>query len=455
MVTIIGVRFKKNGKIYYFDPAGFDIKLNDHVIVETKRGKEFGKVVLGPKEIPDEKIVNPLVPVIRKATEEDFQQVENNEIDERKAFQVCLEKIAEHHLDMKLIDSEYTFDKSKLLFYFTAEGRIDFRELVKDLASVFRTRIELRQIGVRDETKLMGGYGICGRPLCCSTFLSDFSPVSIKMAKDQGLSLNPSKISGVCGRLMCCLRNEEPAYEELNRNLPNIGTHVTTAEGLKGEVRSLSVLKQRVKVLVELENGEKEVREYSADELTGDRKKGNFIARTLPDEEPVDESSLKELKQMEKEDISELEDETDNETSSRQNSRNYRNSKRGGRDYSRGSGRDYNGSRSHERGGSRERERDRDRDHQHSRAYGKPYESKNFHESRQDRDKDKSSRGRGGYSRSHGGYRNDFNNPEGSKHIPPRNKNQFDGNTRRKGPAGIRNNINRSSGSNSGNNSKK
>ena len=250
MVNVIGVRFRKAGKIYYFDPAGLDIKQSDNVIVETARGVEYGKVVLGPRDIEDEEIIQPLKPVIRQATPEDDEIERNNKEKEKEAFQICLEKIAKHGLEMKLIDCEYTFDNNKVLFYFTADGRIDFRELVKDLASVFKTRIELRQIGVRDETKIVGGIGICGRSLCCNTHLSEFAPVSIKMAKEQNLSLNPTKISGVCGRLMCCLKNEQAAYEELNARLPDVGDIVTTIDDLEGEVQSVSVLKQLVKVVV-------------------------------------------------------------------------------------------------------------------------------------------------------------------------------------------------------------
>ena len=268
MKTIIGVRFRQAGKIYYFNPGkNKDIKRGTHVIVETAKGVEYGTVVLPPTEMPEEKLVAPLKNIMRTATEEDEEFERRNREEEKEAFQICLEKIAKHGLEMKLISAEYTFDKNKLLFYFTADGRIDFRELVKDLASVFRTRIELRQIGVRDETKLRGGIGICGRALCCHTYMSEFAPVSIKMAKEQKLSLNPTKISGVCGRLMCCLKNEEEAYEELNSHLPNVGSRVKTPDGLSGEVQSVSVLKQKVKVVVTLDNDEKEVREYQADEL--------------------------------------------------------------------------------------------------------------------------------------------------------------------------------------------
>ena len=267
MTKVIGVRFRQAGKVYFFSPGKLHVKQGDKVIVETARGVAFGRVVTGPKDVKDEEITQPLKSVIRIATEEDKRNEEKNREKEKEAFDICLEKIRKHELDMKLINAEYTFDGNKVLFYFTADGRIDFRELVKDLAAVFRTRIELRQIGVRDETKIRGGIGICGRPLCCHTYLSDFAPVSIKMAKEQNLSLNPTKISGVCGRLMCCLTNEEETYEELNSRLPAIGDTVTTIEGLKGEVQSVSVLRQLVKVVVSLDDDEKEIREYKAKEL--------------------------------------------------------------------------------------------------------------------------------------------------------------------------------------------
>lgn len=266
MTKIIGVRFRAAGKIYFFDPKNFDINVGHHVIVETARGIEYGAVVIGPREVEDSKVVQPLKDVIRVATGEDDEVEANNKAKEKEAFKICLEKISKHGLEMKLIDAEYTFDNNKVLFYFTADGRIDFRELVKDLAAVFKTRIELRQIGVRDETKILGGIGICGRPLCCNTHLSEFAPVSIKMAKEQNLSLNPTKISGVCGRLMCCLKNEEETYEELNSRLPNVGDYVTTDDSLKGEVQSVNVLRQLVKVVVTI-NEEKEIREYKVAQL--------------------------------------------------------------------------------------------------------------------------------------------------------------------------------------------
>ncbi len=267
MTKVIGVRFRPAGKIYFFSPGKYKIEAGDKVIVETARGVEFGSVVTGVREVEDDKITQPLKSVIRIATQDDVRKEEKNREKEKEAFKICLEKIHKHGLEMKLIDAEYTFDNNKVLFYFTADGRIDFRELVKDLASVFRTRIELRQIGVRDETKIRGGIGICGRPLCCHTYLTEFAPVSIKMAKEQNLSLNPSKISGVCGRLMCCLTNEEETYEDLNRHLPSVGDHVTTPEGLKGDVQSINVLRQMVKVVVLLDNDEKEIREYHSSEL--------------------------------------------------------------------------------------------------------------------------------------------------------------------------------------------
>ena len=289
MVKVVGVRFRQAGKIYYFDPADFELEVSNHVIVETARGVEMGTVLIAPKEVEDEQVVSPLKPVIRIATEEDEAVVEKNREKEKEAFAICKEKILKHELDMKLVGAEYTFDGNKLLFYFTADGRIDFRELVKDLAAVFRTRIELRQIGVRDETKILGGVGICGRPLCCATYLSDFVPVSIKMAKEQNLSLNPTKISGVCGRLMCCLKNEQETYEYLNGRMPSVGETVTAADGTKGEVSSINGLRQLVKVVVDI-GDEKELREYSVDDL-------RFRPRRRKDVKLTDEE-LKELGEL-------------------------------------------------------------------------------------------------------------------------------------------------------------
>ena len=266
MVKIVGVRFRNAGKVYYFDPKGYKIKPGDHVIVETARGVEYGSVVGGVRNVPDDTIVQPLKAVIRVATPEDDVRAQRNRDKEKDALKICQEKITKHGLEMKLIDAEYTFDNNKVLFYFTADGRIDFRELVKDLAAVFKMRIELRQIGVRDETKILGGIGICGRVLCCNSYLSEFAPVSIKMAKEQNLSLNPTKISGVCGRLMCCLKNEEDTYEYLNSRLPGIGDTVTTVDGQKGEVQSVNVLRQKVKILVDVDD-EKELQEYDVKDL--------------------------------------------------------------------------------------------------------------------------------------------------------------------------------------------
>ena len=273
MIKVIGVRFRTAGKIYFFSPGELEIKQGEYVIVETARGIEYGRVVSGPKEVSDDEVVQPLKSVIRIANEQDKKTVEKNKEKEKEAFKICLEKIRKHNLQMKLIDVEYTFDNNKVLFYFTADGRVDFRELVKDLAAVFRTRIELRQIGVRDEAKMLGGMGICGRKLCCNTFLSEFAPVSIKMAKEQNLSLNPTKISGVCGRLMCCLKNEQETYEYLNSKLPNVGEKLKTKDGVVGEVQRVDVLRQKVKLIVEDENGDKEIQEYKIDDLLMRKKK--------------------------------------------------------------------------------------------------------------------------------------------------------------------------------------
>jgi len=294
MKTIIGVRFRTAGKIYSFDPCGTEFKRLDNVIVETARGVEFGTVMLPNKEVEESELVAPLKPIIRKATDADKETNKKNRQKEKEALKVCHEKINKHGLAMKLIDAEYTFDNNKVLFYFTADGRVDFRELVKDLAAVFRTRIELRQIGVRDETKILGGIGICGRPLCCHSYLSDFVPVSIKMAKEQSLSLNPVKISGICGRLMCCLKNEEETYIELNKKLPNQGDIVTTDDGYKGEVIRVHALRQLVDVVV-TEGDEKEVKVYSVDQL-------KFKTHHRKEKGRLSKEEFEELKKMEKQD---------------------------------------------------------------------------------------------------------------------------------------------------------
>jgi cell fate regulator YaaT (PSP1 superfamily) len=292
MTKVIGVRFRTAGKIYFFDPLEFEVKRDNHVIVETARGVEYGTVVGDVREIEDENVTKPLKPVIRIATAQDDEKVVKNVDKEKEAFKICLEKIAKHGLEMKLIDAEYTFDNNKVLFYFTADGRVDFRELVKDLASVFKTRIELRQIGVRDETKIVGGIGVCGRALCCHTHLSEFVPVSIRMAKEQNLSLNPTKISGVCGRLMCCLTHEEETYEYLNRRLPGIGDAVTTDDGVQGEVASVNVLRQTVKVIVDL-GDEKDIEEYAVERL-------QFKPRKRHKKDKVADQELAELEKLEK-----------------------------------------------------------------------------------------------------------------------------------------------------------
>lgn len=278
MTKIIGIRFRNAGKVYYFDPKDLELRHGDTVIVETASGPECGKVVLSVREVPDEKVIKPLRPVLRKADEQDLEREQEIREKEKDAYRICREKIRAHGLDMKLVKAEYAFDGKKITFYFTADGRVDFRELVRDLASVFRTRIELRQIGVRDETRLLGGIGICGRQLCCASYLTDFVPVSIKMAKEQNLSLNPGKISGVCGRLMCCLKNEEETYEYLNRNLPGVGDVVETPDERSGTVSSVNVLRQSVRVLIE-EGDEKDMEEYPASDLTliAKRKKGGRL----------------------------------------------------------------------------------------------------------------------------------------------------------------------------------
>lgn len=262
MVTVIGVRFKKAGKIYYFSPDDLDIKKDTYVIVETARGIEFGECVVEPKQIEEDDIVSPLKNVLRIASEEDIKKHNENKAKEKEAFSICIDKIEQHDLKMKLIDVEYTFDNNKVIFYFTADGRVDFRELVKDLASIFRTRIELRQIGVRDEAKMIGGLGPCGRVMCCSTFLGDFAPVSIKMAKEQNLSLNPTKISGICGRLMCCLNYEQNTYEDIRRILPKVQSIVDTPYG-KGEVLSNSVVEESIKVKIKSKDGEDMIEKVS------------------------------------------------------------------------------------------------------------------------------------------------------------------------------------------------
>ena len=356
MIKVVGIRFQRAGKIYYFDPLDYDLETAMHVIVETARGVEMGTVLIPPKEVEDDKVIQPLKPVIRVATDEDEKVMERNKEKEAEAYVICKEKIAKHGLEMKLVATEYTFDNNKLLFYFTADGRIDFRELVKDLASVFRTRIELRQIGVRDETKMLGGIGICGRELCCKSYLTDFVPVSIKTAKEQNLSLNPTKISGVCGRLMCCLKNEQDTYEYLNSRLPSVGDYVTTPGGMKGEVQSINVLRQLVKVIVD--NGEeKELIEYPVDDL-------QFTPKRRKDVK-VTEEELKELEGLEDSGIETAEEEKP-ERPARNNYQQRDNQNRGNRYNQNNRGDRYNQNNRGEREDRRRNNRDRRNDSERS-----------------------------------------------------------------------------------------
>ena len=360
MIKVVGIRFQRAGKIYYFDPLDYDLETAMHVIVETARGVEMGTVLIPPKEVEDDKVIQPLKPVIRVATDEDEKVMERNKEKEAEAYVICKEKIATHGLEMKLVAAEYTFDNNKLLFYFTADGRIDFRELVKDLASVFRTRIELRQIGVRDETKMLGGIGICGRELCCKSYLTDFVPVSIKMAKEQNLSLNPTKISGVCGRLMCCLKNEQDTYEYLNSRLPSVGDYVTTPGGMKGEVQSINVLRQLVKVIVD--NGEeKELIEYPVDDL-------QFTPKRRKDVK-VTEEELKELEGLEDSGTETAEEEKP-ERPARNNYQQRDNQNRGNRYNQNNRGDRYNQNNRGEREDRRQNNRDRRNDSERSNDHG-------------------------------------------------------------------------------------
>ena len=360
MIKVVGIRFQRAGKIYYFDPLDYDLETAMHVIVETARGVEMGTVLIPPKEVEDDKVIQPLKPVIRVATDEDEKVMERNKEKEAEAYVICKEKIAKHGLEMKLVAAEYTFDNNKLLFYFTADGRIDFRELVKDLASVFRTRIELRQIGVRDETKMLGGIGICGRELCCKSYLTDFVPVSIKKAKEQNLSLNPTKISGVCGRLMCCLKNEQDTYEYLNSRLPSVGDYVTTPGGMKGEVQSINVLRQLVKVIVD--NGEeKELIEYPVDDL-------QFTPKRRKDVK-VTEEELKELEGLEDSGTETAEEEKP-ERPARNNYQQRDNQNRGNRYNQNNRGDRYNQNNRGEREDRRQNNRDRRNDSERSNDHG-------------------------------------------------------------------------------------
>ena len=296
MEKCLGIRFRVSGKIYYFKKNDEEINIGDGCIVETIRGIEYGKVVKKDIDVDESTLKSPLRTIIRKATPEDLETHLKNKEKEGDAFVKCKERIKAHELPMKLLDCEFTFDSTKVLFYFSAENRIDFRELVKDLASIFRIRIELRQVGVRDETKILGGLGPCGRPYCCSTYLFDFKTVSIKNVKEQGVSLNPSKISGACGRLMCCLNNEKETYEKLNESMPQISDFVTTKDGLKGIVHSINTLRQKVKVLVNLNNDEREMREYDPSDL-------KFKKRQIINQETEDEKELRKLEELERRDV--------------------------------------------------------------------------------------------------------------------------------------------------------
>lgn len=296
MERCLGIRFRVSGKIYYFKPNDEEINVGDACIVETMRGIEFGNVVKKDIDVDENTLKSPIRTVMRKATEADYETHKKNKSKEHDAYEKCKERIAAHGLPMKLLDCEFTFDSTKVLFYFSAENRIDFRELVKDLASIFRIRIELRQVGVRDETKILGGLGPCGRPYCCATYLFDFKTVSIKNVKEQGISLNPAKISGACGRLMCCLNNETETYEKLNESMPQIMDWVTTKDGLKGTVQAINTLRQKVKVLVTLKNDEKEMREYDPKEL-------KFKKRVKIVELSEDEKEARKLEELERRDV--------------------------------------------------------------------------------------------------------------------------------------------------------
>jgi cell fate regulator YaaT (PSP1 superfamily) len=399
--------------VYYFDPTGYEVQKGDHVIVETARGLEYGTIVLGPKSVTDDKIVSPLKPLCRVATSEDDATNEENKAKEKDAYQICLEKIKKHKLEMKLIDSEYTFDRNKLLFYFTADGRIDFRELVKDLASVFRTRIELRQIGVRDETKLLGGIAICGRPLCCHTYLSDFAPVSIRMAKEQGLSLNPTQISGVCGRLMCCLKNEQDAYEYLNSSLPSVGTKVKTADGFVGEVQNTSVLKQLVKVVISKSNGEREIKEYPVSELTFHNKQGKQESEEeMILAEELDAGDLEQLQKMEQGDIADRTEETAEKTDGRRDNRRRTNTrgeyqKRDRRETSGRENRESRDNSRYHRNYQENKEYNKEyKDHRSGKEYSSHRESRGYRDNRNNRNRMETQEQHTSHSR--GGYDNQY-----------------------------------------------
>ena len=393
MAKVIGVKFKNSGKSYFFDPLDFDVHKDDHVIVETGKGIDYGFVVSEIIEIAEEKLFQPLKPILRKATERDEAQVAENHEKEKEAFRICQEKVRAHNLDMKLTEAEYAFDNSKILFYFTSEGYVDFRELVKDLAGIFRTRIELRQIGVRDEARAIGGLGACGRPMCCATYLADFVPVSIKMAKEQNLPLNPTKISGVCGRLMCCLKNEEETYEELNKTMPAVGDIVEGNDGLQGEVFSTNVLRQLVKVLVE-EGDEKELHEYNAEQITIIRRRKGKKNTGIKPEDGIDEKQL-----------AALEDRADNSGEEKKREKREKRENRENRGENRGDNRDNRENHEENRGENREnreageyqngKDRRDNKDHdnrENNRENNRDYNRDNDRDSNRDNNKDNSNK---------------------------------------------------------------
>jgi len=406
MKNVIGVRFRTAGKVYFFDPEEHEVKRGTHVIVETARGMEYGTVVVPPHDVEEEKIPQPLKPIIRIATEKDAEQEAENREKEKKAIPIAKEKIREHALEMKLIDVEYTFDRSKVVFYFTADGRVDFRELVKDLAGVFRTRIELRQIGVRDATKLLGGIGSCGRELCCHAYMQDFIPVSIKMAKEQSLSLNPGKISGMCGRLMCCLQYEADTYAYLNKKLPRPGDIVTTPYQTDGTVQSVDVLRQRVKVIVDV-GDEKEIEEYPVEELVFKARRGS-----KKDDQKLSKEEMKELEKLEKEDGGEPKEKKKNR-GDRKDRGNGENRERGeGRGNNRGNGEDRKNRSDQENGGG-DNGFDGQKNHGNGKRNRRRRDGKNENNNRDGQNGNPSQNDRGGQSES-GPKENNGGNGSGS-----------------------------------------
>ena len=427
MNTVVGVRFRNAGKVYFFAPGEYEVKKGMHVIVETARGVEYGTCVSDPNEVEDDKIVSPLKPILRIATEKDDKQAIDNRIREKEAFNICQDRIRDHGLEMKLIDTEYTFDNNKILFYFTADGRVDFRDLVKDLAGIFRTRIELRQVGVRDETKILGGIGICGRPLCCHSYLSDFVPVSIKMAKEQNLSLNPTKISGVCGRLMCCLANEEEVYEEQNRKLPGAGDYVTTVEGERGIVHSVDIFRETVKVLVQT-GDDKELKEYGAADIRFKKHRKRGRLELTPEEmeqlralEPDDVAALEAEIMENPEDAAEFsirdkykdKDKDKDKGRGRDRDNSDRDDDKDGRNRDRDNDRD---GKNRDRDRNRDRGRDRNRDNRDNRGDRDNKDNRDNKGGKENRDERDNRDNRNNRSRRRGGHgRRDDNRPDRDK----------------------------------------